>query len=680
MRALCSSLHTLVDLYDVCRLSQNPELGKILKLKLYFTEDTAEGKKNPHFESLFNRLGKKTWDEICSLARLAQSPIFFQKVRRNTDIFSCNPTSSNENDNLNNTINEFEDWEAWNQTIYPNEPKKKKKPEKRKKRDSVVIDSLGQSRGGGDIGGYHYMGSRSRNYQNIEDDEFSQKRMEDLIKMKYRHRGSDKGAPGGKANNLNWVVGDILHGKRKDEIVFLGIIDARHAPLPPFMQIVLPYFWRSDDKIRFDRQIRFVQVPQCFPEVLSTFDDWADRQNGLYYWLISPLRNFSGTSTSIGTNCVWNISPPSGGDFRFNTKSVSEDTLTSHDELLLGNRTVYLPVGLVSGCTKDEISYLQAVCRWSGGGTEMWLLNFDNAYQWLVALAVHGWTLGYWCLICFTINKHVWVWVLSLICSVTAVVLCHRSEMVRVHLVIYVNTSSWYQSSTTAVWWTIVFPLFLSLGSTFDANPPILIIYGMSLFLCQSTTVHIAKSWAHALSENAKTELIREFPVMNSAKLSELHLKRSSQLWALLWPLHVIGWFFVRIYGWTPPPGAIYFVTKVLIPIHLGILITGIIYPFIDYITGASSFMNAISSGTLSITSIAGSISCLIWLVSLWGPGIVLITGRPFVFSSRHTTFIIILLFSLSWFVLNNSSSLELAFQALLPESTTCNSTHVGCS
>jgi len=56
--------------------------------------------------------------------------------------------------------------------------------------------------------------------------------------------------------------------------------------------------------VKRDKKVRFVQVPQHFPEISGSPEDTFDRQNASYYYLTSTLFNQVGGATSCGTNAV----------------------------------------------------------------------------------------------------------------------------------------------------------------------------------------------------------------------------------------------------------------------------------------------------------------------------------------------------------------------------------------
>jgi hypothetical protein len=75
----------------------------------------------------------------------------------------------------------------------------------------------------------------------------------------------------GKAHHMNAVVRHLK--LNNDPIRLLGIMDARHAPLLPFAEALVPEFWKStSDSIKYFAKLLFVQIPQSFPAVMNIFD------------------------------------------------------------------------------------------------------------------------------------------------------------------------------------------------------------------------------------------------------------------------------------------------------------------------------------------------------------------------------------------------------------------------
>ena len=182
-------------------------------------------------------------------------------------------------------------------------------------------------------------------------------------------------------------------------------------------------------ELEIDPKIKFVQLPQTFAG-LTLLEDFFDMRNEYGFRMSNTVRSGVGAVTSCGTNAVWkcvlkheqlvkekkgkggnketqeqsfdksDIHPYSDNGFhgetktelsdghsvkinphrilsyRFNTQTMIEDTASSHDAILDGEKSVYHFDRKVLGARKGAGDYLAAVFRWSQGGVQLLFTSY----------------------------------------------------------------------------------------------------------------------------------------------------------------------------------------------------------------------------------------------------------------------------------------------------------------
>jgi hypothetical protein len=163
----------------------------------------------------------------------------------------------------------------------------------------------------------------------------------------------------------------------------------------------------SSNGLMVNDKICFVQLPQTFA-CLDLPEDFFDMRNEYGFRMSNTVRSGVGAVTSCGTNACWKISlapyelDASGDDsgllarskstyrneesahlserrvltYRFNTDTMIEDTASSHEAVLKGEKSVYHFRRDVLGARKVAADYLAAVFRWSQGAVQL----FCTAY------------------------------------------------------------------------------------------------------------------------------------------------------------------------------------------------------------------------------------------------------------------------------------------------------------
>mmetsp|Transcript_14970 Transcript_14970/g.22515 ORF Transcript_14970/g.22515 Transcript_14970/m.22515 type:complete len:1308 (-) Transcript_14970:8-3931(-) len=250
--------------------------------------------------------------------------------------------------------------------------------------------------------------------------------------------------------------------------IFMGIVDARHMLSEPgvFWNDALPYF--SLDKKSNKPSKRFgdhdsshpicmvVQYPQYFTNVIR--DDYLDNKNGSYYTIWQTLRDCAKSTTSSGTNAIWEITNSS---FEFATSSRIEDTGTSqkylHDAI-----SVHMPCFVACGIAKQTEDYIEAVYRWSTGAVELfWSTLFSPQLSDFIFFAVATILLGLACFHQSAFWYFLWIAIIGVCLFLTVVEKRVGKKPIRplvVTSVIVLNTMYWI-SNLLSVVWTILMPL-----------------------------------------------------------------------------------------------------------------------------------------------------------------------------------------------------------------------------
>ncbi len=473
-------------------------------------------------------------------------------------------------------------------------------------------------------------------------------------KMKCCYQTLGDGETGGKTKALNNAL-DSIDNKTHD--IFFSVIDARHAPDVEFFWRTLPEFWRRSptvfDKIERDTSVRFVVTPHYFPLVNFNNDDYLDRQNGNLFWFTNTIRRYPNMVTSAGTNTVWHIGDVENNkEFRFGTETLIEDTETSHLRLFHEN-SVYVPKSVVAGSVKDKNAYIDAVGRWSTGSIQLLKYHFRkhsdirNIYiTFLIVIVVMP------VAIIFGQNQLFLLMLINLVFSTLFLWGTIKSRRLQVLIMFFNNTTYPILSSLSAIFWTLLFPIYLSLGGAFPINVAVLLIGQIITIISNWAMVKIIKSWSREFSD-------RE----GDSYIVELQLWRAYQVWGLSWYLHLLAsWYgFFGGDSWTSNKFSKYLKWAILF--HLSCLGLGAVLPFFIYNT------SLIDSESGFSTKIVGIFSCIILILSFWDPATSIISSkdRPFHVSSRHIMFIIMIIFTIVYTILSGFNQIGKEVCAFAP-------------
>jgi len=170
-------------------------------------------------------------------------------------------------------------------------------------------------------------------------------------------------AKAGNINNaLRQATGDIC-----------VILDPDHAPLPQFLDEVLPYF--------NDPEIGFVQVPQMYKNAPDTWiAQSAAQQTYSFYGPLMMGMNSYGTVQAIGANCTFRRKALDsiGG----HAAGLSEDMHTAMQLHAKGWKSVYKPVVITRGLVPANIeAYYKQQLKWSRGTFELLFTVFPRLFR-----------------------------------------------------------------------------------------------------------------------------------------------------------------------------------------------------------------------------------------------------------------------------------------------------------
>lgn len=218
-----------------------------------------------------------------------------------------------------------------------------------------------------------------------------------------------------------------------------GIADIRHQFQAAFMTSCIPYFFKpGEKKLERDAQVAFTQVPQFFEDERTVDEkDFLDNNNAMYFRINGTIRNCCGGASSCGANGMWQLNDPRDDhaqyglekhyfteDFYpldtvpdawdpdwaegytweieanphvdtedeiqenlgprkqikersiFHESCKIEDTASSLNAVLRGQRSQYVNMRLSYAMTKSPISYLAAVQRWAEGAVVLMLQTY----------------------------------------------------------------------------------------------------------------------------------------------------------------------------------------------------------------------------------------------------------------------------------------------------------------
>lgn len=207
----------------------------------------------------------------------------------------------------------------------------------------------------------------------------------------------------GRSGGLNFIV-DLLQfregfigtgaeGDPTAERMLLGVFDSRHQPHPDFWRKCLPKFMSNSDggyTYKVNDEIALVQAPDSFGETHEN-----EQLTGVSLSLLNLIRNRCGGVTSCGTNAVWQIS---ARDFSrqddnavrneyFNSRTLIDDTATSHLAFSKGKRSVYVQETVSTGITQGHTEYLNEMKRRVEGAVQLfWVELFQDRSVSLVIL------------------------------------------------------------------------------------------------------------------------------------------------------------------------------------------------------------------------------------------------------------------------------------------------------
>ena len=171
-----------------------------------------------------------------------------------------------------------------------------------------------------------------------------------------------------RRHKINAKAGNINNALTTATGQICVVLDPDHAPLPQFLDEVLPYF--------DDAAIGFVQVAQVYK---NAGDTWiargAAQQTYVFYGPLMMGMNSYGTAQAIGANCTFRREALDsiGG----HAAGLSEDMHTAMRLHAHGWKSVYLPRIVTRGLVPANIdAYYKQQLKWSRGTFELLLAVF----------------------------------------------------------------------------------------------------------------------------------------------------------------------------------------------------------------------------------------------------------------------------------------------------------------
>ncbi|HEY4198121.1 MAG TPA: glycosyltransferase [Mucilaginibacter sp.] len=166
-----------------------------------------------------------------------------------------------------------------------------------------------------------------------------------------------------RRDKINAKAGNINHALQQATGEICVVLDPDHAPLPQFLDEVLPYF--------DDPKTGFVQVAQVYKNAGDTWiAQGAAQQTYVFYGPMMMGMNSYGTAQAIGANCSFRRQALDsiGG----HAAGLSEDMHTAMRLHAAGWKSVYLPRVVTRGLVPANISaYYKQQLKWSRGTFEL---------------------------------------------------------------------------------------------------------------------------------------------------------------------------------------------------------------------------------------------------------------------------------------------------------------------
>ncbi len=163
---------------------------------------------------------------------------------------------------------------------------------------------------------------------------------------------------GYKAGALNYAV-----SKTNADIIV--VFDADHRPGSNFLLKTIPHF--SDEKVAL------VQTPQYFTRLSTRTSDAAEKQQAIFYWMIAPGKEVTGSMFCVGTNFA--VKRKVLEEVRgFPEDVLTEDIALSYSLSMKGYKIKYLNEVVAYGESPPNLrAYFRQQARWAYGSTQLTL-------------------------------------------------------------------------------------------------------------------------------------------------------------------------------------------------------------------------------------------------------------------------------------------------------------------
>jgi cellulose synthase/poly-beta-1,6-N-acetylglucosamine synthase-like glycosyltransferase/beta-mannanase len=176
-----------------------------------------------------------------------------------------------------------------------------------------------------------------------------------------------------RTEKIDAKAGNINNALRQSGGELCVVLDPDHAPVPEFLDVIVPYFT--------DEKIGFVQVVQAYSnQGDSLIARGAAQQTFQFYGPMMMTMNHYGTVLAIGANCTFRRAALEsiGG----HAAGLSEDMHTAMRLHAKGWRSVYVPAVLTYGLVPSTLSaYYKQQLKWARGTFELLVTTFPELFR-----------------------------------------------------------------------------------------------------------------------------------------------------------------------------------------------------------------------------------------------------------------------------------------------------------
>ena len=272
--------------------------------------------------------------------------------------------------------------------------------------------------------------------------------------------------------------------------IFMGIIDARHAPRAEYWLVTLSQFFyvTKNHTIKRIDDLRSTQQTQQFEVERQT--DEIGRECGHFFYITNYLRNLVKVVTSSGSQSVTHLGKDSSEkDFHFKF-AVTEDLATSLFYILRGEKfgyTAYKDICFSS--MKEEREFFISLMRWSAGSIECLFRTIFSRNFWKLIFAIFLVNfipafVTYFAYYSQFQSSTVLLYNLILIGLFVVFILLCQFHFFQGIFVLYACLTYPINSLMSSTFWMVFVVIYLSMGLVILSNPLVITILTiLSLFV-----------------------------------------------------------------------------------------------------------------------------------------------------------------------------------------------------